>query len=169
MLLNSIYLMIIAVSGSVGTGKTTLSKRLAKELGYDYVDVSDIIKKHKLNEGYDRAKKCWIVDVKKLNRVLGEKIKEAKKNKVGLVIDSHMSHYLPKKYVDLVIITKCSLKTLANRLKKKKYSKSKIKANLEVEIFDVCFNEAKEAGHKVLVVDTTKGINIDKVAKKIKS
>jgi adenylate kinase len=154
--------MIIAVSGSVGTGKTTLSKQLAKKLGYRYIDVSDVIKKHKLNEGYDKAKKCWIVDARKLNKAIMDEVKG------NAVIDSHMSHYLPKKYVDLVIITKCSLKTLANRLKKKKYSKSKIKANLEVEIFDVCLNEAKEAGHKVLVVDTTKGINIDKIAKKIK-
>ena len=86
----------------------------------------------------------------------------------GIIIDSHLSHYLPKKYVDLCVITKCSLKTLEKRLKKKKYSKEKIKENLECEIFDVCLNEAKEAGHKILVVDTTKGIKLKEIIRKIK-
>jgi len=154
--------MIIAVSGSVGTGKTTLSKKLAKKLGYKYVDVSAIIRKHRLSEGYDKVKKCEIVDVKKLNKVIMKEIKDK------AVIDSHLSHYLPKKYVDLVIITKCNLKALEKRLQKKKYDKKKIKENLEVEIFDVCLNEAKDAGHKVLVVDTTKKVNINSLVRKIK-
>ena len=34
----------------------------------------------------------------------------------------------------------------------------KIKDNLEAEIFNVCFEEAKEKGHKILIDDTTKGI-----------
>ena len=47
---------------------------------------------------------------------------------------------------------------LKNRLKKKKYSKDKIRENLDTEIFDVCLNEAKENRHKIIVMDTTKGI-----------
>jgi len=29
---------------------------------------------------------------------------------------------------------------------------------LDAEIFDICLNEAKENKHKIVVVDTTKGI-----------
>jgi broad-specificity NMP kinase len=43
-------------------------------------------------------------------------------------------------------------------LKKRRYGKNKVKENVECEIFDVCLNEAKEKGHKILVIDTTKGI-----------
>jgi adenylate kinase len=156
--------MIIIVSGSVGTGKTALSRKLAEKLNYQYIDIKKIIAKYKLKESYDKKRKTYVVDIKKLNPILIKIIEKSK----NLIIDSHLSHYLPKRYVDLCIITKCDLKTLEKRLKKKGYNKSKIRENLDCEIFDVCLNEAKEAGHKILVVDTTKGTNINKIIKKIK-
>lgn len=142
---------IIIVTGSVCTGKTTMAKRLAKKSKAKYIDVNKIIKDYKLSEGYDRKRKCKIVDVKKLNKVL---IKLIKGSKEDLVIDSHLSHFLPKKYVDLCIVCKTSIKKLRQRLKKRGYSKSKIKENVDVELFDACYNEAKELGHKLKIVST---------------
>ncbi|MBI5073371.1 AAA family ATPase, partial [Candidatus Woesearchaeota archaeon] len=81
-------------------------------------------------------------------------IKEAKRKQTPLVIDSHVSHYLPKKYVDLCIVTKTNLKKLKKRLQKRNYSKAKIRENMDCEIFDVCLIEAQEAGHRVKVVET---------------
>ena len=52
-----------------------------------------------------------------------------------------------------VIIVKTSLKNLKKRLEKRGYNKLKVRENLEAEIFDVCFEEAKELGHKVEVVE----------------
>ncbi|MBW2988899.1 adenylate kinase family protein [Candidatus Woesearchaeota archaeon] len=158
----------IIVTGSVGSGKTTLSRRLAKKLKFRHVDVSRIIKEKRLSEGYDKRRKCSIVDIKKLNKALGEKIKEMEKEgEKGAIIDSHLSHYLPKRYADICICTKCSLKALEGRLKKRGYDKDKVKENVECEAFDVCLNEAKEAGHKVVVIDTTKGINMSNISKKV--
>ena len=74
-----------------------------------------------------------------------------------MVIDSHLSHYLDKKYVDLCVVVKCDIKVLKKRLEKKKYSKAKIRENLDSEILDVCLVEALENGHKIKVIDTTKG------------
>ncbi len=142
---------MICVSGSVGTGKTTYAKRLAKKLKARYIDVNEIIKKYKLSEGYDKKRKCKIIDIKKLNNILEKIIKESKES---LVIDSHMSHFLNPKLVDYVVITKTSLKKLKNRLKKRGYNKIKIDENLEVEIMDICLNEAKELGHKIKIVNT---------------
>jgi adenylate kinase len=153
---------VIIVSGTPGTGKTTISKKIAKEKGYLYVDVNEIInihnKEYKIISGYDKKRDTKIIDVKKLNKVLVMQIKKYKQEKIkGIVIDSHLSHYLPKKYVDLCIITKCALKTLKKRLEKRNYSKEKIRENLDAEIFDVCRIEALEKGHKIKVIDTTKG------------
>ena len=141
----------VCVSGSVGTGKTTYAKRLANKLKARYIDVNKIIKENNISEGYDKKRKCEIVDIKKLNKVLEKIIKESKES---LVIDSHMSHFLSPRLVDYVVITKTSLKKLKNRLKKRGYSKSKIDENLEVEIMDICLNEARELGHKVKIVET---------------
>lgn len=154
----------IIVTGTPGTGKTTLAKKLAKRSGYNYIDVNKIIKENKLEEGYDRKKKCHVVDIGKLNRSLIKSIKNYENKKIkGIIIDSHLSHYLPKKYADLCIVTKCNLKALEKRLKKKGYDKNKTRENLDCEIFDVCLNEAKEAGHKILVVDSSREIKLEKI------
>ena len=83
--------------------------------------------------------------------------------------DFNKNKEILKKYADLCIVTKSSLKTLEERLKKRKYTKSKIRENLDAEIFDVCLNEAKEKGHNMLVFDTTEGISISKICNKINS
>ncbi|MCD4666948.1 adenylate kinase family protein [archaeon] len=142
--------MIIILTGSVCSGKTTIAKKLAKEKKYNYLNLTDFIKENKLYDSYDKKDKSYVVDTKKLNKAL---IKVIKNN---LIIDGHLSHYLPSKYVDLCIVTKCNLKVLKNRLNKRKYSKQKIEDNLEAEILDTCLNEAKENKHKIKVIYTSK-------------
>ena len=160
---------VICITGSVGSGKTTLAKKLAKKLKYEYVDVSKLIAKEKLSSGYDYNKKCKIIDVKKLNKSLVRLInnKSASKTK-GIIIASHLSQYLQCKYVDFCLVTKCDLKILEKRLEKRKYSKEKIRENMDCEIFDVCLEEAKDNKHNIMLIDTTKGINTSKILQKIR-
>jgi adenylate kinase len=146
--------IITIVTGTPGTGKTTVAKRLAKKHNATYIDVNEVIKEHKLGKDYDKARNVKIIDTKKLNHYLIKIIKEAKANKESLIIDSHLSHYLPKENVDICIVTKTTLRKLQNRLKKRKYSKAKIQENMECEIFDICLMEAKEAGYRVEIVET---------------
>ncbi len=160
---------VICVSGTPCTGKTYLSKNLADRLNFLYLDVDKLISQHKLYEGYDKKRQTKIVDVKKLTKFLILEIKNFQKlNKskkfpkrkfFGIIVDSHLSHYLPRKYVDLVIIAKCNIKELNKRLKKRKYPKSKIQENLQAEIFDVCHEEALRKKHNAIVIDTTKDFN----------
>lgn len=159
--------MIIIVTGCVGTGKTILSKELSKRLKIKYLDVNKIILKNKLREKYIKKLNTYEVDTKKLNKFL---IKEIK-NEKNLIIDSHLSHYLPNKYVDYCIVCETELKDLKKRLKNRKYSEKKIKENLESQIFDVCLIDSSEIGHNIIKVDTT--INniekcINEIIKKIK-
>jgi adenylate kinase len=155
----------IIVTGTPGTGKTTLSKKLAKKLQYRYLDVHKLISQYNISEGYDKKRDTDIIDSKKLNLALIGEINSHKGK--GVIIDSHMSHYLPKRHVDLCMVTKCDLKELEKRLKTKKYSREKTRENMDAEIFDVCLNEAKEHKHKIMVVDTTKNIDIEELSKKV--
>lgn len=143
---------VILVSGSAGTGKTTLAKKLAKKYNYKYIDVNSIIKKNRLYFGYDKKLKTRLVDIRVLNKFLIRLIKHSKE--IGLVIDSHLSHYLPAKYANLCIITTTDLKTLKKRLQKRKYPKLKMNENLEAEILNTCLIEALENKHKVKIVKT---------------
>ncbi len=145
---------VIIVTGTPATGKTTVAKRLAKKEKAFYLDVNQIIKQHKLDKHYSKKWQSILVDVDKLNKWLIRIIKEYQKKKQTIVIDSHLSHYLPSKYVDLCVVTKCPLQTLQKRLKKRRYSAKKIRENMDAEILDVCLLEAILNKHKVKVVTT---------------
>jgi len=155
--------MIIIFTGTPGTGKTTLAIELAKKTGIPYLDVNIIIQECNLRESYDKINKTYIVDEKKLSKVLTNIIKDSK----DLIIDSHLSHYIPAKYVDYCIVTKTDLKVLKKRLEQRKYPKNKIKENIEAETFDICLVDALELNHKVIQIDTTKN-SIKKCIESIK-
>jgi len=141
----------IIVTGTPGTGKSTFSKKLAKEENLIYLDVNKVI--DKLDFKFDKKRDCKIVDIKKLNKEIIKLIKDSEKT---LVIDSHLSHYIQNKYIKKCFVCKCDIKILRNRLKKRKYSKDKIEENIEAEIMDVCLNEAKENKHKIEIINTSK-------------
>jgi adenylate kinase len=146
-------MQVICVTGTPGTGKTTVAKKIAREKGYVYLDVKELIKKNNLAERKDKKRGCVIVDEKKLVRLLSKIIKESQDK--GIVIDSHLSHYLSSKLVDLCVVTKCDITVLNKRLLKRKYPAKKRRENLDAEIFSICLLEAVDKGHNVKVVDTT--------------
>lgn len=148
-------LKAIIVTGSVGSGKTTVAKKLARKYRYKYVDVNKLIKEKRLYDDYDSVMKSYIVDTPVLVKFLRKMIEKSKKK---LVIDSHMSHYLPKKYVEVCVVTTCDLLELKKRLKRRKYPKAKFEENMNAEIFEVCLMEAQEKGHTISIVDTTKEV-----------
>lgn len=144
--------MAIIVTGSVCSGKTTIAKKIAKQKKLKYINVNQLIKDNKLYSYYNKKDKSYVVDIKKLNSFLIELIKKDKK----IVLDSHLTHYLPAKYVDECIVTKCNLKELKRRLEKRKYSREKIKSNLECEILNICHIEALENKHKIKIINTSR-------------
>ena len=137
-----------------------LNKALIKEI--------ETIKKYQLN------KKSIIKNINIENSIKDKSIKSNKNKKIknknienGIIIDSHLSHYLPKKCVDLCIVAKCDIRELKRRLENRGYDKNKVRENLDAEIFDVCLSEAKEMKHEVFTIATTKGINPNKLINKI--
>lgn len=155
--------MIIIVTGTPGTGKSVLSKKIAKAINHKYVDVKKILENSDICEGYDEVNECLIVDTKKLSKLLIDLINKNDK----LIIDSHLSHYLLPKYVDMCVVCKCDLPELKKRLKNRSYKIPKIRENLDSEIFDVCLTEAKERKHKVIIVNTTERYKISDIVKRI--
>lgn len=164
-------LKVICVSGSVGSGKTTIAKKIAKLLKFEYVDIKKLISLNKkIVCGFDKKRDTFEVDTIKLNKVLIELIKDCSCDKKikGLVIDSHLSHYLDAKYVDVCVICECSdLKKLKNRLKKRGYSQLKIDENIETEILEVCLVESLEEKHNVVLIGTDKKVDYGKIKKEL--
>lgn len=157
--------VLIIITGSPGVGKSTLAKILAKKLKLDRLDLHHYYQR--ISTGYNRSKQSYDINYKKFETLVKEKLQQSKK---GLIIDSHISHLLPKKLVDLcIVLTHSDLKTLEQRLKQRKYSKKKIRENLDAEIFQVCLMEAKEKGHKVITFDTATKLDLKKVVNAVTS
>ena len=159
--------MIITITGTPGTGKTYIAKKLAGE-NFRYVDLNAMIKKEKLYDTYDRKAKTFDVDIKKIKKLdilfknYKEKILKTKKTLKmtavkkmlkkhdGIIIDSHLSQYLDS---DLCIVVKSDIKNIRKRLEKRGYPKKKIEDNVQSEIFDICLEEAKKEGRNILIME----------------
>jgi len=152
---------LIVISGTPGTGKTTLAIWLSKKLDIPRLDLHDYYKQISIR--YDRSGKCYDIDMKKFEKLIEAKLKES-----DLIVDTHIAHLLPKKLISLCVVTTCSnLKKLETRLEERKYPKKKVRENLDSEIFQVCLNEAKEVGHKTIVIDTSKKFSKEKLVENI--
>ncbi|MBI2137357.1 adenylate kinase family protein [Candidatus Woesearchaeota archaeon] len=152
--------VIIAVTGTPGTGKSTIARKLSLLMGYAYLSGSELIKHAKLARGYDKKRRVSIIDPSLFTHaVLKVRGSLAKSGSDGLVVDSHLSHFLPKRHVSACVVLSCSLPSLARRLSKKGYSMPKIRENLDAEALGIILVEALEAGHKVVKFDTTNATN----------
>jgi adenylate kinase len=152
---------VIAITGTPGTGKTTIGEPLAKKLKYQYINLTEFIEKKNISCSYDKKRRCLVVNPKVLVKALKKVIKK------NTLLDSHLSHEYPN--LDLCIVCRCPLKELKTRLSKRKYSKQKIQENLECEAFDVCLTEAIERfDHPTHIVTTDKEVSIDQLAKEVK-
>ena len=136
--------MIIAVTGTPGVGKTTVSKLLARKLGYEYVSLRD----YAMERGIGEMKGDELeVEVDELAYNFERDF--AGKN---VVADGHLSHLLK---ADLVVVLRAHPKLVGERLKARGYSEEKIGENVEAELVDVILVEALEENENVIEVDTT--------------
>lgn len=136
--------MIILITGTPGTGKTTVSELLAERTDADLIKISDFATNDVI-EGLEGDTK--IVNVEKLER----KIKGHASG--STIIDGHLSSLMS--IGDLVIVLRTNPKVLEKILEKKGFDREKILENLEAEALDVCLIESLERHKDVFEINTT--------------
>ncbi len=153
--------MIIALTGTPGTGKTSVSNIL-QENDFEVIDLNKIAISNNFLIGEDEERDSKIVDVDTSNGYINENYKE----KDIVFIDGHLSHLL--KSVDKVIILRCHPDELRKRLSQKRWKKSKVKENIEAEILDIILCEAVDVHPEknVFEIDTT-NLDINSVSELI--
>ena len=142
--------MIVALSGTPGTGKTSVSN-LLKEKEYAVISINEVAFENNFVVGIDEKRDSKIIDIDKVN----DYIKEHYKTTDITIIEGHSSHLL--KDVDKVIILRCHPTELKKRLKSKGWKNDKIKENVEAETIDVILCEATEVhpANHLFEIDTT--------------
>jgi adenylate kinase len=135
--------MQIALTGTPGTGKTTI----AAILPYRVIDINALVKEG-LNLGIDPERGCLEADMDALEQRLNEMDTNAREI---TILEGHFSHL----FADWAIVLRLSPVMLRERLEARGYSKEKIKENLEAEALDVVLVESVENCSRVDEIDTT--------------
>lgn len=148
--------MIISLTGTPGTGKTTVCEFIKEHSKYRekyrIIDLHKLILDEKLYSGRDEARDTYIADMERLRLRVAELIKQIP---VGMdtIIEGHISHYLP---ADLIIVLRAAPMALRKRLgKRREYSFEKVKENSDAEALDVILVESAEASERVFEINTT--------------
>ncbi|MDD1743925.1 MAG: adenylate kinase family protein [Methanomassiliicoccales archaeon] len=136
--------MIVAITGTPGTGKSTVCRELARR-GFTVVDAARLASEKGLSVRSKRPGSPAVVDIDRLRRV--------RLPKADLVfVYSHFSHLLKS---DITIVLRCSPAILKIRLQRRKWRKEKVMENVEAEAIDLITVEATQRRKKVFEVDTT--------------
>jgi len=160
---------ILVISGTPGTGKTTVSNNIANYLKVKVISLNELAISENLIIDYDTKRETSIINRRKLIPFLIKLIeKYRKENFEFLIIESHFSDIVPERYIDWVIILRCNPDELFIRLKKRGYKIEKIRENVQSEILGNCVNFFinKQLDTPILEIDTTK-INIESITKTI--
>lgn len=69
----------------------------------------------------------------------------------GNIVEYHACDFFPERWFDAVFVIRCNNTILYDRLQERGYNQTKIKENIECEIFQMVLNEAKESYDEDLV------------------
>ena len=167
---------IILLSGTPGTGKSTISKYLSKQNGWVTFSLGDFIVEKKLfsSESDDQDAKVIDTDIA-AKEGAKEILTNLLVNKV-IVVDSHyadilidgftdleddLDHVCAKKFAQgeniIGIVCRCHPNVLQDRLTKRNYSSSKITENIQAEILSESTQNLIEVfqKEKVFEINTT--------------
>ena len=149
--------MIIALTGTPGVGKSSVSEYLKKEK-YQVLDILKIALDNDFVLENDEKRDSKILNINQINRYISKNYESAD----IIFVDSHLSHMLS--YVDYVIILRCNPNILKDRLKQKNWKTEKVKENIESEILDIILCEAVQnhPEKNIFEIDTS-----DKSGKKV--
>ena len=130
----------ILVTGTPGTGKTTLCSELAERLGLRHLQVGDIVRQESAHEGWDEEHESYILDEDKLVDAMEPMLEPG-----GAIVDYHGCDFFPERWFHLVLVLRTDNTVLYDRLVRRGYKQAKLTENVECEIMQVVLEEARES------------------------
>lgn len=144
--------MMIIITGTPGTGKTTVSKLLADKINAKLISINSLLDDYNLNLGTDEVRGYKIVDTKAMIPIV-DNIKDEHADEL-IIFEGHLAQDYPNS--DKVIVLRCNPDILSKRLEKRNWSDKKVKENIEAEILGICTTESYETyGDIIQEIDTS--------------
>ena len=126
--------LCIAITGTPGTGKTSICDYLQKK-GFTIYSVKKLAEENECLGEIDSNDDSAPVDIHEL-------ADKWQCEDAGIVfIDGHLSHLLD---VEAIVVLRCNPATIDERLKSREYTKEKIAANVEWEMISGVWSEMLE-------------------------
>lgn len=139
--------MLIAISGTPGAGKTSVSAEL-RTRGFRVIDANEHLRARGLLGEKDDLRDTFNVDMDAFN----DSLEEFRAEPGVVFIDSHLSHQCD---CSRVIVLRCHPDVLAQRLRARGYSEAKVRENVQAEVLDVILCEATDSDIPVNEIDCT--------------
>ncbi len=158
---------IIVISGTPGTGKTSVSKKISEIIETSLISLNELAISEKFTLKYDEKRKTHVIDIDKIIPYIIEQINNLKKENVEyLIIEGHFADIIPDDLINFAIILRCEPDELYNRLKNRGYQIEKIRENIQAEILGNSINYMiqKQIKSPIYEIDTSKQ-NINSIAR----
>ncbi|MCC6015516.1 MAG: adenylate kinase family protein [Desulfurococcaceae archaeon] len=154
----------IGISGTPGTGKSSVARELSKELQIPVIELSEFVVNNNLYLYYDAIRNSYVVDEEKLRNSIAKLYRE----RGAFIIVGHYVEILERDLYELVIVLRRNPIELLNILKTRRWPDSKVAENVEAELLSVCtFNAIEELGEDLVVEVDVTSKNVSEVVNEI--
>ena len=146
----------ILLSGTPGTGKSTLAKKLSEETVLCWINVGDFAKEKGFLGEWDEEYECHVLEEDPLLDEMEEMVAKG-----GCIVDHHVTDFFPERFFDIVFIMRTENDVLYDRLSGRGYTGKKFEDNLQCEIFQTVLEEAREAYQEEIVHELRSDVESD--------
>lgn len=137
----------ILITGTPGTGKTSLASLLVQELEedhFEHIEVGKVVKEQRFYTAYDAEFDTHTIEEDDEDRLL-DYLEPILVKGGNHIVDYHSSELFPERWFQLVVVLHASTEAHYDRLMARKYNDAKRDENVEAEIQCICEEEARGA------------------------
>lgn len=155
-------LLRVYITGVPATGKSSVAIKISQQLALSYFEINDIVLNNGFYLGYDINRDTFIID----DDLLVPHLESLIINNKHLCLVGSL--FPLGEAIDIIIVLRCPIPVLRQRLKERGYNEEKIESNIEAEIMNIIYYDALEFYSEKLVYEVINHPNtIDNTCKQI--